>query len=231
MAMGANNIDKCGGCEKCIARSASVFQDLPSAQLKEVDNIRKLIQFDKKRPLSVHVNAEPGFYCIRSGHIRECLTSQMRDKILRICGPGDLAGFGSDAYSLSSLEAGEACFLSFEKFEKLHTLFPNITHNIIKALFRIVQIKDSRISSLENHNAKNRVASLLVSLSNKFGESSKFGVKIAAYVDRITMARLAGTSPETFARIITEMQVEGIIARDKRNIHILNLEKLKESSE
>ena len=203
-----------------------MFQGLTEQELNEVEKFRHFYQFHKNDSLPTQKEKKHGFYCIQLGHVRECLPRDSRDKILRICGPGDLVGFGSTQYAVEALEPVSACFFPFQDFQVLQKKIPGITTNLVEMLCKIIQIKDRRISSLENHSVKNRVASVLVSLASKFGEPSKLGTHIAAYVDRHTMAKLAGTSPETLARVITDLQEDGLISREKRAIHIVNLPQL-----
>lgn len=98
-------------------------------------------------------------------------------------------------------------------------------------LLRIINLKDRRIVGLEHHSAKNRVASLLLSLIEKFGEPSKHGTKLNVELDRKTMAGLAGTVVETFSRIITDLEDEKVILRERRKITVLNKEHLKRIAE
>lgn len=229
-------------CESCPARTRSSFSYLKSEECDEIDRLRTYKEFAKAQELPMNASSPPkqlrGFYCIRQGHVQVTTFSPKSNRnTLRICGPGDLVGYGGwettivDPHAAYALGEVSACFFPASNFLAAQNKFPNIATGIAKMLLRIINIKDRRIVGLENHSAKNRVASLFLSLVEKFGESSKHGSKINVELDRKTMAVLAGTVVETFSRIITDLENEKVILRDRRKIHVLNKKHLKRIAE
>lgn len=216
-------------CEKCIARSQSAFKSLSSHDLETIDDLRVLIEFSEGAHLSLKRKGEDGFFCIRSGHIKVKVDNGQREGVVRIAGPGDLAGYnlGSNKVSVESLDQGAACFFSMKEFRAKQSKNAEISNGITDMLCRILNLKDQRISDLENLPVKGRVAALLLGLAAKFGIASKGGISIDIKVDRETLAKLAGTGVESLARALTSLESNGAIAREKRTLHITNLPKLK----
>lgn len=216
-------------CEKCVARSQSAFKFLSTHDLEIIDNIRVLVEFNEGAHLSHKRKSEEGFFCIRSGHMKVKVDNGQREGIVRIAGPGDLAGFnlGSNKISVESLEPGVACFFSMKEFRAKQAKSAEISNGIADMLCRIINIKDQMISDLENLPVKGRVAALLIGLAAKFGKESKIGLTIDIKMDRETLAKLAGTSVESLARALTTLESNGAVAREKRALHIINLSKLK----
>ncbi|MNT50162.1 fumarate/nitrate reduction transcriptional regulator [compost metagenome] len=105
---------------------------------------------------------------------------------------------------------------------------PRLQEIMIKVLCNILALKDERIAALENHSVRNRVASVLLSLSEKFGKMTHQGQLIDVKIDRDTMAKLAGTVTESLSRQLSELEAEDIIHREGRFIYIKNKAKLEE---
>lgn len=64
-----------------------------------------------------------GFYCIRQGHVQlTTFSSQSSRNTIRICGPGDLVGYGGwetaimDPHAAYALGKVSACFFSASNF-------------------------------------------------------------------------------------------------------------------
>ena len=107
---------------------------------------------------------------------------------------------------------------------------PSLQETMIKILCNILALKDERIAALENYSVRNRVASVLLSFSEKFGKVTPEGLRIDVKIDRETMARLAGTVTESLSRQLSELESENIIHREGRFIYINDLTKLEQRS-
>jgi len=222
-------LDKCRNCK---SRCHSAFQNIKDDTLEEIDRLRSLVKFKTKNNLIFVHDDQPGYYCIRSGQLSLSIKSENSSKTVAFCGPSDFIGFSfSNNYFNLNLEAhaltdGEACFIPSTAIQNLKNYSTHLTNGIINKLNGFIQLQYSRIFSLEKLKAKNRVGSLLLTLCNKFGKSSSYGILIDIKIDRIVLAQMACTVPETFARILSELENENIIKREGRKLHILNQSKL-----
>lgn len=171
-----------------------------------------------------------GFYSIARGYFSVELKEEDGSySIIRLCGVGDLVGYGvwlwaerSKDYFLRSLQDGEVHFVAHDSFENLREAIPKVNNYIMDSLCQIIAIKDERISALEKHSVKQRISSLLLNLVKSFGVPTPEGRLIALQVEREKLAKLAATSTETFARVLTELEEKKIIIRKRRQILIKN---------
>lgn len=168
-----------------------------------------------------------GFYSVAKGHHAVELVNGIRNSVIRICGQGDIVGFGNwfthqygERTQIRSLEEGKLHFISKSSYDELAFELPELSHLIVESLCKIVSLKDERIAALENHTVKARVSALLLSLSKKFGVETPQGRLIDLKIDRQTLASLAATSVETFARSLTELEAENCVERRRRKILI-----------
>lgn len=216
-------------CKNCTARCKSAFKESTDTDLSEIEKIRSFIKFDANTLLPFEFENEMGFYCIQSGYVK--LTSE--EGVIRICGPGDLVGFGMgevDSEEIVALEEGAACFFTNQLFFQLQMKSPSVSSGIINMLSYIVNLNNQRIIDLEFFSVKNRVASILLSLSRKFGVLTLLGKKIDIKLDRPTLARLSATGLESLSRILTEFENDQLIIRDGRKIIISDEESLSKVS-
>ena len=220
---------KCGNCP---ARERSCFASLPTKEEKEIAELKKHFSFKKNDFLPL----ASGFYCVRDGYLSVGANLSDGPNTVRICGPGDLIGYGTwdaslnGAHTLKAIKEGSVCFFEKNDFLRLQSRSPNIAIRINQMLCKIIAQKDARISSLQNHSVRNRVASLLMSLNKKFGVRSEYGSKIDIPIDRGTMAQLAGTVVETLSRVLSDFEEDKLIFRKGRGIYILSESKLKQVS-
>lgn len=77
-----------------------------------------------------------------------------------------------------------------------------------------------------NKNIRERLAELLLTLSESYGEVNEDRIKLEIRLTREEMASMIGTVNETVTRFITEFKSDGIIEEEDKVIYITNQEKL-----
>ena len=219
-------------CQDCAAHCKSAFKNANGDDIQEINHLRAGVEFKEGTILPLTFEGDAGFYCIRKGHLLLNLINGSHHDAVRICGPGDFVGFDANdpnGVSIEALENGFAGFFSKKNFSPFRAKSLAVANGIIEMLCNIIASSDKSILGLEDHSVKNRVASLLLALNAKFGLPSKQGSIIDVKIARKSMAKMAGTSPESFARTLTELAADKIIFREGRKIHILNEKKLRKA--
>lgn len=174
---------------------------------------------------------EYGCYFVTEGHVSLEYFEGRIHSTLRICGVGEFVGFGvwifedrkpKGEYCVVGLDPAKLLFLTHANYNRFKRDFPVIGDFIEAKLCDLIFQKEERISALESYSVKSRVASMLLSLNRKFGVSTGEGRIIDISVDRGKMASLAGTSPESLSRALTDLEGAKAIRREKRKIVILD---------
>lgn len=221
-------------CYDCPIRAKSIFAQVDASTCEAIDQVRQTHVFESEQDLPLKSGAKSGFYCLQAGHARLFFKSEKKTNTVRICGPGDFLGYGdwytADTHGAVALSSGVACYFDRLGFEKEMRHNHELSEGVIKGLCKIINLKDERISGLENHSVRNRISVLLYNLMKKFGVHTADGVLIDVSVDRRTLSELSGTVIESFARIITQMETEKIIKRAGRKIIVADKEKLLRST-
>ena len=175
---------------------------------------------------------QPGthLHVIRTGQVK--LTTALpdgREQIIRLGLPGALLGFeaveeGTYPYSAEALCEVEACTLGKQDMLDIMTRDPAVCRNVMRMLTRELEHSEFMIRDLGLKNARERVASLLLSLSR--GQSGDDG-SVPLFLSRQEMAELLGLTAETVSRIMAELQRKAVIIAPRGSIRILDSQRLR----
>lgn len=165
----------------------------------------------------------PGFHIIRSGYAMISVRGD-EEKVVKIAGPADVLGFCCQSYpevSATALSDLSTCFLSVAAFKDFLSNSKELTLNVMEYMCNEQRKSNGRIAGLAHHSVKYRVKNMLLELARDFGKPSQFGIKIDVKMSRKVMAKLSGAVTETLARVLTELEKEQFIVREKWNIHLV----------
>lgn len=207
-------------CESC--PSHSPLKNLPCADLKKIESCLDEITFRAGDVFKMEKNGREGFYCLSRGHWRISLGESAKEITVKVAGPGPFIGYANPNYRATALDAGAGCFVERESFEQSARASPEISKSLIEILCETIAVRDERIADTKSTSAKIRVLAALLTLDKKFGRPSKEGSLIDLRLSRETIASLAGTVVETVARALAELEADGLIHRDRREIYISN---------
>jgi CRP-like cAMP-binding protein len=91
------------------------------------------------------------------------------------------------------------------------------------------------VGAVENHtsilvykNVRERLAMLLISLSQTYGDKQERGIFLNIKLTREDMASMIGSTHESLARLFTEFKNEKIILQEGKDIYIISEKKLRE---
>lgn len=220
-------LDHCDNCFGSCQIMVKLFSQLGSSHVEKYRTIKIL---KPNETLVLGVEMPEGFSCISEGHLLLQLKIGDIFKTVKICGPGEVIGIGHwhvpHFYQFVALDTCVLCYFEKESFDELVRKDPAVCNLFLQYFAKQLQHRDLRIGALQNISVKNRVCSILISLSEKFGVSSKIGIKIEISVSRKVIAELCGTSVESLSRVISELQEDQIISRHGRKLIVNNFHKL-----
>lgn len=154
-----------------------------------------------------------------------------REVILRLAKPGDIMGYSAVGNKLiysssaSAIEETTICFIPKNVFLDLVISNPEVTGHIMMHLLDELRKAESRIANLALHSAKQRVAGVLLMMSQITGTNAS-GFLLS--LTRREIADFAGTSQEEASRVISSLKKEGILTleKNKNKMHIIKPEEL-----
>lgn len=175
-----------------------------------------------------------GVYLVTEGLIKAYKMSlDGREKTLAIFTRGDILGemtlFDNSLRSatVEALQASSVMVIPRHDFERLLKEIPALAMNVIRVLADRLRQADEEIKNLLFLNARSRVSLYLLQLAEQHIQEQKNGTPIPFRLTHAEMANLVGVSRETVTRVISELQDEGLIRIEKRNLWINDMKKLK----
>lgn len=219
-------------CRVCTVRRTTIFSDLPSNELERIGKLLRLIRYRNHQILSLEGDVGQSVYLIKSGAVKVSRSLlDGREQILRILGPGDVLGwealFGeSSNVTAENLGESEICSIAQSDLSTLLEGNPALTRGVMRALFQELMKAQESIRDLGLKNARERVATLLLSIPLPCCQQQPHGQKVQLCLSRREISKLVGVAQETVSRVLSELRRDGIIELQGRDIRVLDRQQL-----
>jgi len=217
-----------------IISQTQLFKGLPEDQLKEIQKIAEVIDFNKGKIIFLEKDKVTGFYVVASGKIKiSKISMEGKEKILHIFGPGEPFGevpvFTGQPYPANAEAISKTRLIFFQKeaFINLISNNPFLSLNMLGVLSKRLRQFTIHVENLSLKEVPGRIAAYLVLLS----EEQENNDMVMLDVSKGHLASLLGTIPETLSRIFSKMKNRNMIEVNGRNIKLLDLNGLKELAE
>lgn len=172
-----------------------------------------------------------GIYCVQEGVCKiSKLSENGKELIIQLLGRGTLLGIRSvvndektnlKAVSISPMQA---CFLPIEKVRKAIQESGAFTSYLVQTMASHLKDADNRIVTMGQHQAHERLATLLLYLKDTFGTNNRGEINV--HLKRSEMASFIGTATESMIRTFKKFEQSGMVTSKGRAIRILNEERL-----
>ncbi|MGA3038569.1 MAG: Crp/Fnr family transcriptional regulator [Vulcanimicrobiaceae bacterium] len=210
-------------------RNIPLFREFEEAQLQQVAQTAALRTYHKHE--FIVREGDPGgqFYIILDGSVAVTrVASDGRETILSILKSNDF--FGEMSLFDSSLRSASIKTLSDVKvgvidekaFLEVLERSPKIARYLVTALSQRLRAANQLIAATTSQDIRARLASLLLNLSQSFGEKAENGIKISLRLTNQEMANMIGTTRETVNRTLNRFWDEKLI--DMRTSHVIVVE-------
>jgi len=228
----SSSLDLAGSCGPCAIRELSVCSVLSANELTRLCTIISTINFDPGR--TVIGEGEPAgdlFNVIRGSVKLYKLLTDGRRQVTGFLFPGDFLGIAlSDiyAYSADAIEPVQLCRFPRKKLETLLAELPRLERKLLGTTAHELAAAQDQIVLLGRKTAKERVASFLVSLSDRALKRRQPASPLDVPMTRTDIADYLGLTTETVSRTLTQLRQAKLIATSQRNrIDILDPDGLK----
>ena len=207
-------------------RRIPLFRDFADEQLGQVAATVSERRFGKHQ--FVVREGEPGdtFFIIASGSIAVCrIGPDARETILSILKEGDFFGemsmFDSSlrSASIKTLTEVEVGAIRQADFLALIDRNPQIGKMLVIELSERLRAANALIAATTSQDIRARLASLLLNLSEQFGEVVDNGTRITLRLTNQEMANMIGTTRETVNRTLNRFWDDHFV--DMRTSHVI----------
>ena len=222
--------DSCG----CPAKGTGPFCSLPKGEIQSLLKGKTSNTYKRRNTIFYEGNPSLGVFCVRTGKVK--IYKQGPDgqiQIVRLAKPGELLGyrafFANEPYSETAevLEASCICFIDRATMMNLMARNVSLAQWILKKVCIELRQTRERTLALAQKSVPQRVAELLLSLSESFGENSSQGVRINISLTREEMAEMAGTRTETLIRTLSIFKRRSLIDIIPPHVFVKNASGLK----
>jgi CRP/FNR family transcriptional regulator, anaerobic regulatory protein len=159
-----------------------------------------------------------------------------REQIVGVVFPSDFIGrpFGQKSpYTITALCDAELCIFPRVDFDRFAREHPELEHKLLERTLSELDRAREWMLLLGRKAAQERIATLLIAMSEKLGEGSCVGNetldRFDLPLDRQQIGDLLGLTIETVSRQMTILKQNGVIAvPDRRTVVIKNRERLEQ---
>jgi CRP/FNR family transcriptional regulator len=172
-------------------------------------------------------------FAVRSGSLKSyCITEDGEEQVLGFTLPGELVGLdglkGGCYHSASiALETSSVCELPFDRLEGLCSRLPGVNRQIMQITGKEITSSQHMMMLLGKRSAEERLASFLLSLSSRYEERGLSATAFNLSMSRQDIGNYLGLAIETVSRLFAHMQEEKILVVSRRQITIIDLDRLK----
>lgn len=205
------------------------FRDLTEEQLRTVNEKFTANHFAKGETIYRQGDPTTMLRVVVAGAVKLVSYNQEGEGVLLdMLKAGDFFGHpaakSGDVYNETAQTQINSCILSIRlnDFRDVMSRFSSIAMSVLDIMNERLNESRQRIRHLSTLPVKKRIAHILVTLGNKFGERKDFGLLIQLPLSRRDLANMAGTSPETASRVMSEFQNNDLISSGRQWVAIKN---------
>jgi len=230
-----NLIQKTISCDSCSLNTICLPNGLTEDELDQLEVlIDKTVKIKKKEPLYLSTEDSKGIYAIKSGAIKTSIAnSEGLEQVLEFHLPGDMLGFdafdnGIHTCNAVALEDTLLCRITTEAFDEICERIPSLRREMIHQVGKEIAHNQSLLLSLGQQQTDERLATFLLQMSRHFQSRGFSGKEFFIPMPRQDLSNYLGMAVETLSRIISRMSDNGIVEIDRRQVSIIDMDKLEE---
>jgi len=220
-------------CQECSLNEICLPVGIENEDMERLDAI-----IDRKRPLARgdHLfqigDHFRSVYAVRSGSLKTYATSEDgQEQIMGFHLPGELVGLdaiANDIHPLAAkaLETTSICEIPFDSFESLSNQLPSLQRQMLRVMSQEIHNDEQNMLTLGQRSAEERLAAFLVSLSNRYRRRGFSSTQFNLTMSRGDIGNYLGLALETVSRLFTRFQTEGLLKVERRNIELLDRQRL-----
>jgi CRP/FNR family transcriptional regulator, nitrogen oxide reductase regulator len=141
---------------------------------------------------------------------------------------GALTAFGGRVYSETAIAQTEGCLLQISSadFESILADYPDVARKALEAVSQRLVESQEIIQQLSTHTVEQRLASALLRLAAKMGETREGDVLIQLPLSRQDLAAMTGSTTETVSRVMSRFADDGLVKSGRRWVTLLDIARL-----
>ena len=172
-------------------------------------------------------------YAVRNGCIKSYyINDDGQEQVTGFHLPGEIFGIdgiGHNRYinSATALETSAICDIPFPRLEELSATIPSLQRHFFQLMSREITNDQQLITQLSKNSAEERLATLILSISSRNARRQLSGSQLRLPMSRADIGNYLGLTVETVSRVFSRFQKKELLSVDKKEISILDIDKLR----
>jgi CRP-like cAMP-binding protein len=219
----------------CDLKSCYLCTHCQPAWIPAIQGNRKVFHLTKGELLFKEDEPVTGMYFVYDGLIKvHKQWGADKELILRFAQKGDIVGhrgIGAEGHypiSATALRPTSVCFVELDFFYDSLKVNPSLILDLLNFFAKELKTSEQRMRDIVHMPVKNRIAQALLFFREKFGLSETGALSID--LSRQDFASYIGTTYETTFRMLNELEQEGLIGLNKKDIAINDITALQNLS-
>jgi CRP/FNR family transcriptional regulator, anaerobic regulatory protein len=221
-------------CSSCVFSAVCLASGYDKSRLREMHVlVEHTGPFGEGRHVFREGDEFNSIAAVRSGTIKTYVTDlEGREQVLGFYLPGEVIGLSAISRSrypcnAVALETVQLCRFSFPKMATLATKVPGLQQE----LFRLLSEDIGKAGLLAgDFDADERLAAFLIALSRRYASRGFSPTRLHLPMSRTDIANYLRLAPETVSRILRRFRDEGLVRVERREIDLLDRERLEDLS-
>jgi CRP/FNR family transcriptional regulator len=224
-------------CQKCSLAELCLPHGLSKADLEKLDQfVRHPKPLGRGDLLFRSGDALGSLFAVRSGSAKMVIGNHRgEEQILGFYLPGEVVGFdalntGFHTCSAMALETSSICSLPYSQLAEISRGVPALQEQVLRLIGREMSIENELLLTINKKSADERIATFLLSLSNRFKRLGYAAHEFRLSMSRQEIGNYLGLTIETVSRTFTRLQKRQLISAQRRLVKLLDVEALHELS-
>ncbi len=220
-------------CERCPHRGLSVLCDVTGEELAAFQQMKRTQWYEPRQTVFFEGHPCLGLYLLCQGKVKLTRSSPRGQRqIVRILDGSVLIekhAFKNGAIhevTCETIERSQVCIIDKTAYWTLVRRNSDLAVKLIQLLAGELDAGLDQLDQFTFKTARQRLASLLLDLAERFGRRVSDQVRIEITLKREELAELAGVTIETAIRQLNAFREEGLITVQGRQIAINDAERL-----
>ncbi|MCP4989490.1 MAG: fumarate/nitrate reduction transcriptional regulator Fnr [Colwellia sp.] len=224
-------------CQNCNISELCLPFSLNDKELNTLDEI-----IDRKRPIhkgdKIFSDGQElhSLFAIRSGTFKTfTVNEQGEEQITGFHLAGDLLGFDAIVESehpsfAQALETSMVCEIPYVNLDELSNTMPKLKKQVLRLMSNEIKTDQEMLTLLNRKNAEQRVATFLVSLSERYHARGLSAAEFRLTMTRSDIGNYIGLTVETISRLLNRFHKSGLIKVDGKLISIIDIDSLTDTA-
>jgi len=215
-------------CATCPSRHTTDWRVLSESELSQVDRAKRTRAYEAGEALYHQGDACTGLYCIQSGMIGMRRTDEHGDSFfVRMLSGGTTVGYRSFLSKEDYRDTAEVlapsivCFIDAATASRLLNENPKLGERFLQHCIEDMDATEDDYARSLTKSLKSRFLHVMMVFYERLGTKGDDGRETFRLpIQRNELAALIGAQPESISRLIRNLENDGLLAFNKRQVQI-----------